>query len=317
MKRIALPLLLIGSLLLAACGGPPAENPMLLDAQMAYREVKDDANLLATAPEDLQAAESALARSQALWRDNADQEEIDHYAYLAMQRVNIAKERAALRNAEKAIEKAELTRKEVQLQARTLEAELAEDRARTSQRDAEQARALAERESREAQTAKAEAEQAQRAAALAIAQAQALAERVAELEALETERGLVLTLSDVLFDVDRATLKPGGLRAADEIASFLKEYPKRNVLIEGFTDNTGSEGYNLNLSQRRADAVRMALMERGIASDRIQIKGYGESYPVASNGTAAGRQQNRRVEIIISDQRGIIPARSAETMSSN
>ena len=242
MKRIALPLLLIGSLLLAACGGPPAENPMLLDAQMAYREVKDDANLLATAPEDLQAAESALARSQALWRDNADQEEIDHYAYLAMQRVNIAKERAALRNAEKAIEKAELTRKEVQLQARTLEAELAEDRARTSQRDAEQARALAERESREAQTAKAEAEQAQRAAALAIAQAQALAERVAELEALETERGLVLTLSDVLFDVDRATLKPGGLRAADEIASFLKEYPKRNVLIEGFTDNTGSEG---------------------------------------------------------------------------
>ncbi len=317
MKRIALPLLLIGSLLLAACGGPPAENPMLLDAQMAYREVKDDANLLATAPEDLQAAESALARSQALWRDNADQEEIDHYAYLAMQRVNIAKERAALRNAEKAIEKAELTRKEVQLQARTLEAELAEDRARTSQRDAEQARALAERESREAQTAKAEAEQAQRAAALAIAQAQALAERVAELEALETERGLVLTLSDVLFDVDRATLKPGGLRAADEIASFLKEYPKRNVLIEGFTDNTGSEGYNLNLSQRRADAVRMALMERGIASDRIQIKGFGEAYPVASNGTAAGRQQNRRVEIIISDQQGIIPARSAETMSSN
>lgn len=317
MKRIALPLLLIGSLLLAACGGPPAENPMLLDAQMAYREVKDDANLLATAPEDLQAAESALARSQALWRDNADQEEVDHYAYLAMQRVNIAKERAALRNAEKAIEKAELTRKEVQLQARTLEAELAEDRARTSQRDAEQARALAERESREAQTAKAEAEQAQRAAALAIAQAQALAERVAELEALETERGLVLTLSDVLFDVDRATLKPGGLRAADEIASFLKEYPKRNVLIEGFTDNTGSEGYNLNLSQRRADAVRMALMERGIASDRIQIKGFGEAYPVASNGTAAGRQQNRRVEIIISDQQGIIPARSAETMSSN
>jgi outer membrane protein OmpA-like peptidoglycan-associated protein len=99
---------------------------------------------------------------------------------------------------------------------------------------------------------------------------------------------------------------PGAMFTMDKLALFLKKYPKRNVLVEGHTDSQGSETYNLGLSQRRADSVRNALMERGISADRIATKGYGEKFPVASNAAAAGRQQNRRVEIIILDE-GVSP----------
>jgi outer membrane protein OmpA-like peptidoglycan-associated protein len=154
-----------------------------------------------------------------------------------------------------------------------------------------------------------EAEQAREAAEAARQKAQKLAERVDELEAQQTERGLVLTLGDVLFDVDEATLKPGGQRAVTELKNFLSEYKERNVLIEGHTDNTGSDSYNQKLSQQRANAVRQALIGQGVAGTRIRSAGLGEQYPKASNNTNAGRQQNRRVEVIISDKSGEIPDR--------
>jgi outer membrane protein OmpA-like peptidoglycan-associated protein len=139
--------------------------------------------------------------------------------------------------------------------------------------------------------------------------AEQLAKRVNELEAQQTERGLVLTLGDVLFDVNEATLKSGGERAVNQLTNFLQEYPERNVLIEGHTDNTGSDSYNQQLSQRRANAVRQALITSGIAGTRIRATGLGEQFPKASNNTGAGRQQNRRVEVIISDKSGEIPDR--------
>jgi outer membrane protein OmpA-like peptidoglycan-associated protein len=91
----------------------------------------------------------------------------------------------------------------------------------------------------------------------------------------------------------------GGFRAVNRLAAFLNEYENRNLLIEGHTDSIGTPEYNLDLSRRRAEAVRRALMEKEIAPDRIITKGYGKSYPVASNETKAGRRQNRRVEVII------------------
>jgi len=131
---------------------------------------------------------------------------------------------------------------------------------------------------------------------------------LAELNAMKTERGLVITLGDVLFDVNQARLKPGSEREIQKIADFLQEYPERKALIEGFTDSTGSESYNQVLSERRAEAVRRFLIERGISSDRVDARGYGESNPVASNATPATRQLNRRVEIVISeDERDIAP----------
>ena len=133
--------------------------------------------------------------------------------------------------------------------------------------------------------------------------------RMAELNAKQTPRGVVITLGDVLFDVDRSALKPAGLRMVDQLVEVLRTDPQRTVLVEGFTDSTGADAYNQTLSTERADAVRVALMARGIASSRVAARGYGKANPVASNDTAAGRQVNRRVEIVLSDESGQIKAR--------
>jgi len=130
-----------------------------------------------------------------------------------------------------------------------------------------------------------------------------------DLQAKMTDRGMVMTLGDVLFDVDKATLKPGGRRMVDKLAGYLEGNPQRKVSIEGFTDSTGGEDYNQTLSEHRAEAVEAALVHAGVSSNRIETQGYGKQFPVASNSTAAGRQLNRRVEIVLSDESGKIPAR--------
>ncbi|MDQ3564652.1 MAG: OmpA family protein [Pseudomonadota bacterium] len=135
----------------------------------------------------------------------------------------------------------------------------------------------------------------------ATARALALQEELAALQAKQTERGLVLTLGDVLFEYDRASLKPGAQQNLYRLVTFLNEHPDQNVLIEGHTDSKGSDSYNLDLSQRRAQAVQDFLLRNGIGGERIAAHGYGKAYPVASNETVAGRQQNRRVEIVISE----------------
>jgi len=307
---LLLVILFAGSLLVAGCGGPPRYNPLVDESRASYADAASDPDVVANAPDVLQAAEADLRRSEQLLHDGADPEEVEHYAYLAKQRVAIARETARLKQAEASIKRAEVERKEVQLEARTVEAEAARAEAEASRREAERRaaeaesnRELAEQKAQEAQLARQQAEQA-------LARAQELANRIAELEAEQTARGLVLTLSDVLFDVDKADLKPGAQRAIDELANFLNEYPERNVLIEGFTDNTGSNEYNLDLSSRRAMSVKTALVARGIGDSRVRTIGYGEEYPKATNGTAAGRQLNRRVEVIISDKSGNIPTRS-------
>ncbi len=108
---------------------------------------------------------------------------------------------------------------------------------------------------------------------------------------------------------DRSALKPAGMRMVDQLAEVLKTDPQRTVLVEGFTDSTGADAYNQTLSTERADAVRVALLRQGIASNRVASRGYGKANPVGSNDTAAGRQMNRRVEIVLSDDSGQIKAR--------
>jgi outer membrane protein OmpA-like peptidoglycan-associated protein len=110
---------------------------------------------------------------------------------------------------------------------------------------------------------------------------------------------LVLTLGDILFETGRADLRPGALRQLYPLVTFLHKYPERQVLIEGHTDNVGSASSNLELSQRRAEAVRDFLLHNGVNPAQVTARGYGETAPVASNTTAAGRQQNRRVEIVV------------------
>jgi outer membrane protein OmpA-like peptidoglycan-associated protein len=116
-------------------------------------------------------------------------------------------------------------------------------------------------------------------------------------------------MGDVLFNVDQANLTAGGMQILQKLADVMREHPDRNVMVEGFTDSTGSEQHNLMLSQRRAESVRSALMNMGIEGTRISTRGYGEAYPVASNGNSADRQLNRRVEIVLSDAGGTVNAR--------
>ncbi|MDX1457294.1 MAG: OmpA family protein [Marinobacter sp.] len=141
------------------------------------------------------------------------------------------------------------------------------------------------------------------------AEADALRRQMEAMQAQQTERGMVLTLGDVLFDVGKADLKPAAERTIGRLAQFMLEYPERRVLIEGYTDSTGDDAFNQSLSLQRANSVRDALAAMGVASSRIDTRGYGESYPVASNSTTGGRQQNRRVEIVISDETGAIDSR--------
>jgi outer membrane protein OmpA-like peptidoglycan-associated protein len=136
-----------------------------------------------------------------------------------------------------------------------------------------------------------------------------LESQIKELNAKQTARGYVVTFGDVLFGTNQSTLKAGSARNLERLVDFLNSYPQRNLLIEGFTDSTGQHAGNLKLSERRSDAVRVALINAGINRSRIVARGYGESYPVASNSTSDGRQQNRRVEIVISDDSGAIPPR--------
>jgi outer membrane protein OmpA-like peptidoglycan-associated protein len=150
---------------------------------------------------------------------------------------------------------------------------------------------------------------AQRQTQEAQARAAQLEAQLAALSAKNTERGLVITLSDVLFQTDGATLNQNGRATLEKLANVLQQQPQRTVLIEGFTDSTGSTAHNQKLSEERAISVRSGLQEMGVARDRIAVRGFGESYPVASNATAEDRQLNRRVEIILSNEDGAIRQR--------
>jgi outer membrane protein OmpA-like peptidoglycan-associated protein len=216
---------------------------------------------------------------------------------------------------------------------------LADQRAQQEKAAADAARAAAEQDRLEAERQRAEAErqradvdrvraEAERArldaeAARAAADAQAQqARNIAEqserekaqlreqlrvqlntiLETRETARGLVVNLSDVLFDFDSANLKPGAREKVTRVAAILKSHPDLKIEVEGHTDSVGSDGYNLRLSERRAESVRTSMVQQGVNRDVVGTAGYGESKPVATNGTAVGRQQNRRVEIVVSGE---------------
>lgn len=132
-----------------------------------------------------------------------------------------------------------------------------------------------------------------------------------QLQTKQTERGTLVTFGDVLFALDRAELKPSGMHAVQTLADFLKENPERHVIVEGYTDSTGSEAYNQRLSERRADAVTTALVRMGVDPRRIVSRGYGEQYPVASNDTPTNRALNRRVEVTISNDDNPVAPRSS------
>lgn len=129
-------------------------------------------------------------------------------------------------------------------------------------------------------------------------------DQVISLSTQQSERGLVMTLGDMLFDTGRAELKSSANRTILKVVQFLQFNPKRVVRIEGYTDGTGDRLENLQLSRDRAQAVADVLTDLGIEDERIQVEGYGEQFPVDVNASERGRAQNRRVEIVFSDEQG-------------
>jgi outer membrane protein OmpA-like peptidoglycan-associated protein len=282
-----------GVLLAGCAAAPTANNASLEDARASYRAASADPQVQLRAPVELAVAERALAQAEKLWRDNAPADLVAHQAYLALQRSRIALNTAQYRKAESALATSGEQRNRILLRAREQEAESAKSQARV----AEQARV--EAEIRAEQLARTNQNQAANPADLGSELAR-LKAQISDLKAEQTERGWVLTLrSDALFDSGSATLKPGARRAVDNLARFMNRYPEREIAIEGFTDSVGAQEANRRLSESRAAAVKKALVARGIEPGRIDARGYGPAFPVASNETPTGRQLNRRVEIVI------------------
>ncbi len=230
-----------------------------------------------------------------------DQAIVKHYAYLARQRSATAIQAGDIVRADQAVAASGAERGRILMDARTREAEQSAAEAEKSREQADRARQQAEQSRLQAEKDRQLAEEQLAAAEAAKAKVAKLQSQLAELEAKQTDRGMVLTLGDVLFDTGRAELKSGAFTTIDRLAAFLRDNPERTLSIEGYTDAVGSDTYNLTLSQRRAEAVRAALAYRGIDGGRISTKGFGKANPVANNATAEGRQRNRRVEIVISN----------------
>ncbi|MDY0065563.1 MAG: OmpA family protein [Steroidobacteraceae bacterium] len=254
---------------LAGCSAMPETIEELETARALVPQVEASprAGVAATYVSD---ARKSLERANRLSEEGGDVDEVRYEAQIAALNAQIANEKILTAQARDQIEEAKAERQAVLIEAREREA----------QRRAQQA------------------EQAEAKANEATERAGTLEQELEALRAKPSPRGMVLTLGEVLFDLDQATLKPGAYRTMDRLAKALQHEPDQVVMIEGHTDSTGAEEYNQQLSQRRADAVRTALIERGVRADQIETVGKGEAFPVASNENAAGRQQNRRVEMI-------------------
>lgn len=221
---------------------------------------------------------------------------------------------ASQRSAEASQRSAEASQRQSEASRRSAEAAQLQSQeslrqSQESQRSAEASQRQAAGERQAAADAQMNAQAARQQAQDAEGRARVLEAQLRELEAKKTDRGMVITLGDVLFDTNEAQLKTGGMRNVQKLADFFKQHPKRKLMIEGFTDSTGSNSANQDLSERRASSVQTALLDMGIGRERMTSRGYGESHPAAGNDTAAGRQLNRRVEVIVSDESGSIAPR--------
>ncbi|MBI3230354.1 MAG: OmpA family protein [Burkholderiales bacterium] len=243
---------------------------------MDFRAAQNNPAVTTYAPLEMRVASDALAEANLAAQEQRGTQSIDALAYLAKQKIALAQEVAKQKYAETSVVTAGAERDQIRLAQRTVEADEANLRANS----AKQAASAAQEQTTQAQMATAQAERQAQEAKQHAAQLQS---QLQELAAKTTERGIVITIGDVLFATDRASLNPEGMRNAQKLSVLLQENPQRTVLVEGYTDSVGSAAYNQGLSERRAAAVSKALQELGVASARISTRGYGETHPVASN----------------------------------
>ena len=281
----------VASVLLVACAAAPLKPDGAAEVRSKLTQLQSDPNLAGRAPLAIKEADAAVRTAE---QPQADQELAAHRVYLADRKVETARAQAETGFAEDQRAALSAQRESARLDARTREADTAKSQVATARAEGAEQKLAADQ-------ARSESDAAHLAAANSEQQATELQRQIEELQARVTDRGLVLTLGDVLFESGRADLKMGAAGNLNKLVFFLNKHPDRSVAIEGYTDSVGSEDYNQALSQRRADSVRSYLVRSGIGSGRLTASGMGMSDPVAGNDSAAGRQQNRRVEVIVSN----------------
>ena len=277
--------------LLAACAAAPLKPDGAAEARAKLTQLQSDQNLASRVPLAMKEAETAVRTAE---QPQPDKELAAHRVYLADRKVETARAQAETSLAEDQRAALSAQRESARLDARTREADAAKGQVATARAEGAEQKMAADR-------ARSEADAATLAAASSDQQAAELQRQIDVLQAKPSDRGLVLTLGDVLFTSGGADLKAGATGNLNKLVAFLNSYPERTVAIQGYTDSVGSEDYNQGLSERRANSVKSYLAGQGIASIRLSASGRGESDPVAGNDSAAGRQQNRRVEVIISN----------------
>lgn len=319
-SRFALSAAVIATL--AACASAPVAPPELVSASEAVQRAQSTPNVSAQAPLELKKATDSLSRANGLLAKGEPMSDVISAAYVAERQAQTAMVLANAKTAEEGLKTAEADRERARADAREREANRARAVAQTAQQSAaaaQQSAAAAQQNATAAQLGEAAAQQragaAENQAAAATAVAMATQQRNAQLQeqsarlqrelatmnAKQTERGMLVTLGDVLFEFGRADIKPSALDSLRKLAEFLKSNPDRSVLIEGYTDSVGSASANDVLSRRRAEAVAGALAGLGVQPSRLQSTGYGKEFPVADNSTDSNRALNRRVEVYISE----------------
>jgi len=281
----------VAAILLAGCAAAPVKPDGAMEARAKLTQLQSDPNLASRAAAAIKDADLAVRAAE---QPEPNKELAAHRVYLADRKVDTAKALAEARFAEDQRVALTADRDKSRLDARTREADAAKGQAATARAEGAEQRAAADQ-------ARTDATAAQLAAANSEQQAAELQRQIDALHAKPTDRGLVLTLGDVLFTTGKADLKSGATGNLNKLATFLDKYPDRNVAIQGYTDSVGSEDYNQALSERRAESVKSYLTGQGIGATRLTASGKGRSDPVADNDSASGRQQNRRVEVVISN----------------
>lgn len=278
---------LLSGLLLAGCASTQTAPPALVEARSAVRSAELDPAVQANAPLELKRANDSLVRANNLHAKGEPAGDVNSAAYVASQQARTAQAISLAKSNDAAVTMSQVERERARADARTADAGRAQAQADTARQD----QASAERRTASAEATTADAQQ----------RAALLQRQLADMQARQTERGMLVTLGDVLFEFNRAEVKPSAQVSLRKLADFLHQYPARQVLIEGFTDDVGTAGYNQALSLRRAEAVDGALAGMGVATQRMATVGYGAEFPVAANSTDTNRALNRRVEVYIAE----------------
>jgi outer membrane protein OmpA-like peptidoglycan-associated protein len=285
----------VGAVALLAIGCASGPVPALERGRSTVAALRSDPVVTSHAEVQVDETQRALDNLERAAHNDASKTELEHLGYIVEQRADLARTVAEQAQLSERGEKLGEERTALLLDAREKRAQEAEARAATAEAARDQA--LSQRQHDQVAAAEARSRDAE-------ARAQSLLGQLNDLKTQQTDRGMVLTLSDVLFATGQATLQPGALRTLDRVAEFLNEYPDRKVTIEGHTDNVGNPATNEELSQARANAVADYLVSQQVDRGRITSRGLGESLPIAPNTTLAGRQQNRRVDIVIAPPKG-------------